>query len=187
MLGRERDSIVRLAGMKSPTLIIFSGLPGSGKSTLASALARHLSGVYLRIDTIEQGLREICKMDELGGEGYQLAYRIAQENLRTGNTVIADSVNPWPLTRNEWNDVAKEVGAAFVNIEVICSNQEEHRKRVETRGSTVPGLKLPTWQEVLDRDYRAWDEERIVVDTSGRRVEDSLEELLSTLCRRYPR
>ena len=39
-------------------LIIFSGLPGSGKSTIARALAQQLGAVYLRIDTIEQAIRE---------------------------------------------------------------------------------------------------------------------------------
>ena len=38
-----------------PTLFIFSGLPATGKSTLAQGLSKHIHGVYLRIDTIEQG------------------------------------------------------------------------------------------------------------------------------------
>jgi len=37
-------------------LYIFSGLPGTGKSTLAKIIARKLNAVYIRIDTIEQGL-----------------------------------------------------------------------------------------------------------------------------------
>ncbi|MFP5386577.1 MAG: AAA family ATPase [Bacteriovoracia bacterium] len=45
--------------MKKGTLIIFSGLPGSGKSTLASLLATHLKATYLRIDTLEQGLKDV--------------------------------------------------------------------------------------------------------------------------------
>ena len=39
-------------------LIVFSGLPGSGKTTIARELARQLGAVYLRIDVIEQALRE---------------------------------------------------------------------------------------------------------------------------------
>lgn len=41
-------------------LYIFAGLPGSGKSTLAKKLAQKLGATYLRIDTIEQGLRDTC-------------------------------------------------------------------------------------------------------------------------------
>lgn len=40
----------------SPILYIFSGLPGSGKSSLSKLVARELHAIYLRIDTIEQGL-----------------------------------------------------------------------------------------------------------------------------------
>jgi predicted kinase len=156
-------------------LIIFSGLPGSGKSTLGAVLAWRLKGTYLRIDTIEQGLRDICQMARVQGEGYELAHLLAADNLRLGNTVIADSVNPWPLTRAAWNEVARESGAPFFGVEVVCSDKEEHRRQVEARGPS------PTWREVLDRDYRPWEGERMVIETSGRDVEECLAELLSLL------
>ena len=38
-------------------LIVFSGLPGTGKTTLAKDLAATTGAVYLRIDTIEQAIR----------------------------------------------------------------------------------------------------------------------------------
>ena len=132
--------------MKVGTLIIFSGLPGSGKSTLASQLASRLQATYLRIDTIEQGLREVCGISKIDGSGYELAHRLARENLRLENLVIADSVNPWDLTRRGWNSVAQEIGARFINFEVVCSDQGEHRRRVETR----KGLRL-LWRNAEDR------------------------------------
>ena len=48
---------------KTPVLFIFAGLPGSGKSTLAGVLAREIRAVYIRIDTIEQALRDLCSLD----------------------------------------------------------------------------------------------------------------------------
>lgn len=53
--------------------------------------------------------------------------------------------------------MARNSDAAFVNIEVTCSNTAEHQQRVETRPSTVVGLKLPTWNEVEAREYHSWD------------------------------
>jgi predicted kinase len=80
---------------------IFSGLPGSGKTTLAKALARRIGGAYIRIDTIEQALRDLCAVN-VEAEGYRLAYRVASDNLRAGLSVVADSCNPIELTRREW-------------------------------------------------------------------------------------
>lgn len=167
--------------MTPGALIIFSGLPGSGKSTLAANLASQIFATYIRIDTIEQGLRDVCGISKIDGSGYLLAHRIAQENLRIGNLVIADSVNPWELTRSEWNNVAHTIGARFVNVEVVCSDQDEHRKRVETRSSSVPGLKMPTWHDVVQRDYHAWTSDRCVIDTAGKTAGNCLDELLATL------
>lgn len=87
--------------------IIFSGLPGSGKSTIAHALAKELGAVYLRIDTIEQAIRCAENHDkETGPAGYFVAYELARDNLRLGLNVIADSVNPLPLTREAYREVA---------------------------------------------------------------------------------
>lgn len=163
--------------MPPPTLWIFAGLPGSGKSTLAAMLAAHVGAAYLRIDTIEQALRELCGV-AVQGEGYGLAYRVAADNLRLGVGVVADSCNPIELTRREWEDVARDVGAAYVNVEVVCSDRDEHRRRVETRACPVPGLRMPTWEDVLAREYHAWTVERVVIDTAGRGPEASLRELL---------
>ena len=39
-------------------LIVFSGLPGSGKSTIARGLATKIGAVWLRIDSLEQAIRD---------------------------------------------------------------------------------------------------------------------------------
>jgi predicted kinase len=167
---------------EAPVLYIFSGLPGTGKSTLSQTVARQLNAVYLRIDTIEQGLRELCSID-VQGEGYRLAYRIASDNLRLGVSVVADSCNPIEVTRREWEQVAREARADHVNIEVICSNSSEHRLRVETRPAEVSGLKLPTWNEIENREYEEWTVERVIVDTAGKSKIECANDLLSKLSR----
>jgi predicted kinase len=162
------------------TLYIFAGLPGSGKTTLSQGLASRLGAAHLRIDTIEQVLRDLCSL-EVQGEGYRLAYRVAGDILRNGVSVAADSCNPIELTRREWEQVAREAGAPYVNIEVICSDSVEHRQRVEHRVPTVPGLRLPTWQEVMGREYHEWTVNRVVLDTAGRRTEECIDALLAEL------
>jgi predicted kinase len=163
-----------------PSLYAFSGLPGIGKTTLSQLLASRVKAVYLRIDTIEQALRDLCGTD-VKGEGYDLAYRVAADNLRLGMSVVADSCNPIELTRDAWEALARDAQARCVNIEVICSDAQEHRRRIESRKPGMPGFVLPTWEAVLHREYHPWTKERIIIDTAGKTENECFEELLAKL------
>ena len=158
-------------------LIALSGLSGTGKTTIARQLAREWAAVYLRIDSIEQSLRRAGWTVE--SEGYSVAHAIAEDNLRLGLIVVADSVNPWPLTRNEWRAVAERTCVPAIDVEIVCADAHEHRRRVEARRADIVGQILPTWQEIVERDYRPWDSERIVIDTSRLSVEQSVRTILA--------
>jgi predicted kinase len=93
---------------------------------LAQLLAGRVGAAHVRIDTIEQALRELCSID-VQGEGYRLAYRVASDILNAGISVVADSCNPIELTRWEWEHVARHANARYVNIEVVCSDARQHR------------------------------------------------------------
>jgi predicted kinase len=163
-------------------LIVFGGLPGTGKSTIARTLAIDIGAVWLRIDSIEQGIRDSGVVSgSLDDAGYRAAYAIAEDNLRFGLTVIGDSVNPWMLTRNAWRDAGLRGGARVVEVEIICSDINEHRRRVENRSSEVPGLILPIWAETIHRDYHHWDREHVVIDTAERTVAECASLILSAL------
>lgn len=157
----------------SAALVVFGGLPGVGKTTIATQLAREMGAVWLRVDTIEQALAA-CGHIEIEGEGYAVAYALAASNLALGRMVIADCVNPEPLTREAWRAVAAQADAPLVEIEIVCSDIAEHRRRVETRLADIPGHTLPTWQEVVDRDYRPWDREVLVIDTAALSADEAV-------------
>lgn len=146
-------------------LIVFSGLPGSGKTTIARALASHLRAAYLRIDTIEQALRN-GGLAEVGKAGYEVANALARSNLALGNRVVADCVNPLAESRQAWQDIAEAEQSPLLNVEVVCTDLAEHRRRVESREADVPGLRPPSWQSVLDHDYLAWSGERLRLDSA---------------------
>jgi len=163
-------------------LIFLGGLPGAGKTSIARALARRLGAVHVRVDTIEQALRscDVIKED-VGPAGYVIAYGVVEDNLRLGRIVVADSVNPIPITRDAWRAVGERIPVKVAEVEVICSDASAHRRRIETRTTDIEGLKLPTWQAVLDRDYQPWNRPRTVLDTALAGVEESVTDLIARL------
>ncbi|MFK7861784.1 MAG: AAA family ATPase [Granulosicoccus sp.] len=166
--------------MKQPVLYIFAGLPGTGKTTLAKKLSAEKGAIYLRIDLIEQAMRDWCSMD-VEEAGYLMAYRLAADNLAVGLSVVADSCNSVEISRYQWLDVAQRQRSSAVNIEIVCSNKAEHRQRVDARVSDIPGLEVPVWDNVVGRVYEPWTFPRTTLDTSGKSVDESFAELLSLL------
>ena len=156
-------------------LIILGGLPGVGKTTIGRELCRQIGALHLRIDSIEQALRaRAIRKVPMDDAGYLVGYAIAEDNLRLGRAVVADSVNPLAVTRDAWRAVGKRAQVNALEIEITCSDSREHRGRVETRRSDIAGLTLPTWQEVIDREYQPWDGERLVIDTAHMPVAESV-------------
>ncbi|MDR2235017.1 MAG: AAA family ATPase [Chryseobacterium sp.] len=157
-------------------LFIFSGLPATGKSTLSKFIAQKYNAAYLRIDTIEQSLKDLCGID-VQGEGYGLAYKIGSDNLKIGINVVSDSCNSIELTRRDWEKVAQSSHCDFINIETICSDKKEHQQRAESRVAEVENLKIPDWESIQNCEFHQWREERIIIDTAHKTIKESEDEL----------
>ncbi len=151
----------------APVLIVIGGLPGTGKSTVAGVLVRQTRFAYLRVDRIEHAIMDAMDIrPPLGPVGYLLAYGVAAEQLGHGVGVVAECVNPLAVTRDAWRDVASDAGTQILEVELVCTDLAAHRNRVQTRTVDIPGLTLPTWAEVIDRDYEPWDRDHLVIDTA---------------------
>jgi predicted kinase len=166
-------------------LIVFGGLPGTGKTTIARELARQIGATHLRVDSIEQAIRACAPLiPPLHDAGYRIAYAMAEDNLRIGCTVVADSVNPLQITRDAWLEVGKHAHVSTIEIEIICSDPDEHRVRVEKREPDILGLRLPTWQDVVSREYQAWNREHLVIDSAIRSIDENVRTIRKVLAGR---
>jgi predicted kinase len=81
--------------------------------------------------------------------------------------VVVDAVNPVEAARRGWRDLARRANVELRVVEVVCSDTVEHRRRVEQRQADLDGHTVPTWQQVMDREYEPWSEERLVLDTAA--------------------
>ncbi len=160
-------------------LIVLSGLPGTGKTTIAQILACECHATYLRIDTIEQAILSSLRVqNDLGALGYVVAYELARANLCLGGTVVADAVNPLTAIREAWRAVAESAASDIVEVEVVCSDTSEHRRRVDSRKADISGHTLPTWDEVQRREYEPWASNRLVIDSAQVSAKDAASQIL---------
>ncbi|AWB20521.1 kinase [Methylobacterium currus] len=148
-------------------LIVFGGLPGTGKTTISRGVARTLAATHLRVDLIEQAIRDSgVPADAVGASGYAVAQALAGANLSDGRVVVADCVNPVTASRAGWRAVAARAAVRLIEVEVVCTDPQEHRRRVEGRVSDIPSLVLPAWEEILRSGYEPWDRPRLVIDSA---------------------
>lgn len=139
-------------------LVVVCGLPGTGKTTLSKALVQELRAVYLRVDVVETPLARAGI--DVGALGYEVVRELSASNLALGGLVVVDLVNPLPVTRRVWVELAAEHGARLVVLECVVPDEVEHRRRVEVRQPDLGGHVVPTWNDVVKRDYVTWDEDR---------------------------
>src|SRR5262245_41682635 len=132
-------------------LVMFSGLPGVGKSAVADALGRELAAPVVSVDPIETAiLRSGIPMSfETGLAAYTVGATIAEHQLGLGLTVIADAANYLEVGRDVWRAAAAAAGVESRAIEVVCSDEAEHQRRLRTRSRRLEPYPEPTWEDVV--------------------------------------
>jgi predicted kinase len=165
-------------------LITLAGLPGVGESSIARGLVRRTGAMWLRIDSMDQAIwASGTAPNDLLDWTYRAAQAVATDNLVLGLDVIADCVNDCEEAREGWETAARKASAEVVWIEVVCSDAEEHRRRIDTRSIDIAGLSLPSWNAVAGRAYAPWERDHLTVDTARRSLEECIEEAINLLRR----
>ena len=168
-------------------VLFFTGLSGSGKSTLARALVDRL---------LEQGRRTVTSLDgdvvrrhlsaglTFSKEDRETNIRrigwVAAEIARHGGVAVVSPIAPFDETRQQVRAMVDEAGGAFFLIHVATPLEEcERRDRkglyAKARAGEIPeftGISSP-YEEPQDADVR--------VDTTGRTIEDALDDVLAVL------
>jgi predicted kinase len=149
-------------------LAVFAGLPGVGKSTLAARVAAVLPAAVLAVDTVDFVLRRYEVTEPRPGfAAYGVVAALAETQLEIGHHVIIDAVNPVWAARQLWVDLAERLQVPLRVVEVVCGDDNEHRRRVEGRYAARDHDGIPDWVRVLERraEYEPYLGPRLVVDT----------------------
>ncbi|WP_436698015.1 adenylyl-sulfate kinase [Nocardioides sp. BYT-33-1] len=168
-------------------VLFFTGLSGSGKSTLARALMDRL---------LEHGGRSLTSLDgdvvrrnlsaglTFSKEDRETNIRrigwVAAEIARHGGLAVCSPIAPFDATRQQVRTMVEQAGGAFFLVHVATPLEEcERRDRkglyAKARRGEIPeftGISSP-YEEPLDADVR--------VDTTGRSIEDALEDVVTAL------
>jgi predicted kinase len=149
-------------------LVVISGVPGVGKSAVAAELADRLSAVHLSIDPVEDAMlgAGLPSGWQTGVAAYEVTRAAAELNLARGRVVVVDAVNDSEPARATWRTAADRTQVPVVFVLLTCSDEGEHRRRLEGRVRGFGRLAEPTWPQVAERlaSYQPW-EDCVVVDT----------------------
>lgn len=161
--------------MFRPILIIFKGLPGTGKTTLARKLEQELRWNQINRDDIkEQLLDEKGDMPDLGRQSYDIMWDTLEKNLADGKSIICDTNINHPLALQHFSRIQQNTNARIVVLECFCRDEEEHRRRLDSRKQmNLSSFWIDSWekyQEYLKSDDNQGDYEIpyqvIRIDTS---------------------
>ncbi|MGA9673440.1 MAG: AAA family ATPase [Terracidiphilus sp.] len=156
-----------------PRLIVVCGLPGSGKTTHAKRIASGLGAVRLCADEWMEALSINLWDAEKRGQIEALQWKLCQELLRLGLTVIVE----WGTWARAERDVlrlaARALGAA-VELHTLTAPVHVLFERIESRGLESPPIErdaLSRWSETFEapttEELALFDEPLIDCD-SGR-------------------
>lgn len=135
--------------MTETRLILTCGLPGAGKTALARQLAAERRAVRLTKDEWLWALGSSPWNRGTGEKIEQELWRLAQEILSLGLSVVLDFGLWARVERDEMRTVARGLGVG-VELHYLAVPTDELWRRIEIRNSTPPWDREPISRAELD-------------------------------------
>jgi sulfate adenylyltransferase len=168
-------------------VVFFTGLSGSGKSTLAQAL---------RDVVLEDGRRTVTSLDGdvvrrhlSAGLTFTRADRetnirrigwVAAEIARHRGIAICSPIAPYDETRKQVRQMVEDAGGEFVLVHVSTPLEECERRDRKGLYAKARAGEIPEFTGISS-PYEEPDDAVVHIDTTGRTVEDALDELMPHL------
>jgi predicted kinase len=135
--------------MGEARLLLTCGLPGAGKTTVATRLAAERGAVRLTKDEWQWALGSSPWDRQVGERIERELWRLAQEILRLGLSVVLD-FGLW--TRAERDDLRTAARALGVGVELhlVDATPDELWRRIEQRNAAPPWEREPIERAHLD-------------------------------------
>ena len=137
--------------MSEARLILTCGLPGAGKTPLARQLAASRSAVRLTKDEWLWALGSTPWNDRTRERVERELWRLAQEILRLGLSVVLDFGLWARIERDEMRSTARALGVG-VELHVLDVGTDELWRRIEARNSEPPWDAYP----IRRADFDGW-------------------------------
>jgi sulfate adenylyltransferase len=168
-------------------VLFFTGLSGSGKSTLARALMDLL---------LEQGGRSVTSLDGdvvrrhlSAGLTFSKADRetnirrigwVAAEIARHGGVAVCSPIAPFAETREQVREMVEAAGGAFFLVHVATPLEECERRDRKGLYAKARAGEIPEFTGISS-PYEEPEDPAVRVDTTGRSIEDALDDVLVAL------
>lgn len=162
-----------------PVVVLAAGVPGTGKSTLAEGLARVLKAPVFSMDWQLGALTpfKVLTNDNVGPLAELMLIGAVARQTQLGLDVVIDATGHEEEARRRYRAVADSLGACFVGVECICSDESAHRGRIEGRDRGIPGWPgTVAWEHVLRMKtlWERWEDPHLLVDSATTPAEESL-------------
>jgi adenylylsulfate kinase len=173
---------VRVAG----ATVWLTGLPSAGKTTLAGALAARLTAAGRAVEILDGDAVRPILSPELG---YSRADRdanvarigwVASRLARHGVLVLASVVSPFARARDSVREVHEREQTRFLEVHVatpvaVCAERDVKGLYARQRDGSMRNL------TGIDGEYEPPVSPDLRLDTHGRSVDDTVDELIALL------